>query len=103
MENLLHYFSSRKYYVGANKQSRFKRFVTKTENVTRAGGLTTTTIPETHKVEETTISSSYVFLYDQLGLDIEREQPQENENQAAGFVPVPGADFSDSQGSLPFK
>lgn len=103
MENLLHYFSSRKYFLGANKQSRFKRFITKTENVTRAHGLTNTSVPETHKVEESTISSSYVFLYDELGLDIEREQLTEDSAQAPGFVPIPGVDFGESQGSLPFK
>ena len=98
MENLMHYFSSRKYYVGANKQSRFKRFVTKTENVTRTGGLTTTTIPETRKVEEGTVSSSYVFLYDELGLDIEREQVTEEISQVHGYVPA----TIETQSNLPF-
>ncbi|WP_166437262.1 DNA primase [Niastella caeni] len=106
MENLLHYFSSRKYFLGASKQSRFKRWVTKTENVTRTGGLTTTTIPETHKVEESIVSSSYVFLYEDLGLDIERDQVQEEFNSGTGYVPIPDADFDDlkdNQGSLPFN
>lgn len=103
MENLLHYFSSRKYFLGANKQSRFKRFVTKTDNVTRTGGLTTTTIPETRKVEESLVSSSYVFLYDELGLDIERDQVQEQNSSEPGYVPVTDSDFGENQGSLPFN
>jgi len=94
MENLLHYFSSRKYFLGSNKQSRFKRFVTKTENVTRSAGLTTTSNPETHKAEESIVSSSYIFLYDELGLDIEREQVQ-GDAPITGYVPVTG--------SLPFN
>lgn len=77
MENLEHYFSSRKYYVGSNKQSRFKRFITKTENVTHAGfaGIPATQRPEVTRQEETILTSSYVFLYNDLGMDIERETP----------------------------
>jgi len=80
LDNLLHYFSSRKYFIGSSKQSRFKRFVTKTENVSMPGfmGATTNaTRPDTKKVEEVLITSSYVFLYDQLNLDLERVIPDE--------------------------
>lgn len=77
MENLLHYFSSRKYFVGNNKQSRFKRFVVKTENVTAPGvpGSPAVQRPEVRREEEVLNTSSYIFLYDELGLDIEREIP----------------------------
>ncbi|MEQ1678530.1 MAG: hypothetical protein ABL876_17675, partial [Chitinophagaceae bacterium] len=75
MENLLHYFSSRKYFVGNNKQSRFKRFVVKTENVTTPGFAGSPAIqrPEVRREEEAINTSSYVFLYNELGMDIERE------------------------------
>ncbi len=77
MENLEHYFSSRKYFVGSNKQSRFKRFVVKTENTTVPGfaGSSAVQRPEVHRREETILTSSYVFLYNELGMDIERETP----------------------------
>lgn len=75
LDNLQHYFSSRKYFVGLNKQSRFKRFVTKTDSVQLPG---TPFAPARQSVEvkkelEFITTSSYVFLYDELGLDIERD------------------------------
>lgn len=78
MENLLHYFSSRKYYIGNNKQSRFKRFVTKTENVITPGfaGAPPVQRAEVRREEEAINTSSYVFLYNELGLDIERENAE---------------------------
>lgn len=108
MENLEHYFSSRKYFVGSNKQSRFKRFVVKTENTTVPGfaGAPPVQRPEVNRREETILTSSFVFLYEELGLDIEREAPGEAEiiqNQApaqAGelWQPVTGNDETE----LPF-
>lgn len=98
MENLEHYFSSRKYFLGASKQSMFKRFVTRTRNTTTAGfaGSPGITRPEVVREEEPKITSSHVFLYDELGIDIERQgadQPPEiNGNHqpemAGNFKPV---------------
>ena len=99
MENLLHYFSSRKYYVGPNKQSRFKRFVTKTENVTIGGfaGSPGSLMPQTSKHEESITSSSYVFLYGGLNLDIERNvEDQADEIPIPGFKPVTTVDFKNT-------
>lgn len=54
LQNLYHYMRSRKYYIGASKQNRFKRSVS-----------------EYSKKPEETITSSDVFFLDQLDLDIE--------------------------------
>ncbi len=92
LENLEHYFSSRKYFLGSNKQSRFKRFVTKLENVSTPGfaGGPGITKPETVRREESILTSSYVFLYDELGLDIEREPAGMTDlQQPEGFIPMP--------------
>jgi DNA primase len=77
IENLKHYFTGRKYFLGNNKQSIFKRYINKTDETTGAslvpGGAVKTSI-ETKKVSESTYSSSYVFMYDHLGIDIERNK-----------------------------
>lgn len=103
MENLLHYFSSRKYFIGASKQGRFKRFVTKTENVNKPGPMTNAPSAETRKVEESIVTSSYVFLYDDLGLDLERETGGDQPAHIDGYVPVPGVDLGGENQTLPFK
>jgi hypothetical protein len=71
LENLLHYFSSRKYYVGAIKQKRFARFSSVTENVSRPygqGGIKEA--PETVKKLDEKITSCYAFVYEDLEIDI---------------------------------
>lgn len=84
MENLMHYFSSRKYYIGSSKQSEFKKWVYKTEPVKHQAGLNVTTRPETSKVLEKNNTSSYVFLYTELGIDIERTEMEEHQLEGAG-------------------
>jgi DNA primase len=76
MDNLMHYFSSRKYFLGTMKQNKFKRFIEKTENVTSVGPHGAVNIPRTFMDEEITVSSCHVFLYDELDLEIERHQAQ---------------------------
>ena len=74
MENLLHYFTSRKYYVGAVKQKRFKRFITVTDAVNRTQGFETNSQAiVTQKQEEEKITSCYAFVYEDLEIDIARE------------------------------
>lgn len=107
LENLEHYFSSRKYFIGSSKQSRFKRFVTKTENVTTPGFAGSQPIqrPETSRQEEAILTSSYVFLYDELGLDIEREAPGMTDLNGAvngGIIPPVQPINGESDGELPF-
>jgi hypothetical protein len=68
MENLKHYFSGRKYFLGNHKQSRFKRFALKTEE-TKQNGIRTV---DTKKLLEESVSSSFCFIYERLGIDIER-------------------------------
>lgn len=80
LENLRHYFTGRKYFIGASKQKVFKRFVTTTENVTVPGGYPGSQPvqrAETRKTPQEVYASSYVFLYDQLGLELERRTPGE--------------------------
>ena len=68
-ENLMHYFSSRPYFIGSNKNSRFSRWVNKIEGkpVPMTGGLN----GEYVKSQEGVNTNSIMFFYDQLGLDIE--------------------------------
>lgn len=72
MENLMHYFSSRKYFMGTMKQKKFRHFIEKTENVTGVGLNGSTATPRTYKVEQETVTSCHVFLYEELGIEIER-------------------------------
>lgn len=75
LENLNHYFSGRKYFLGNNKQSKFKKFITETVNVPKVTGFNTTAMmPDTRKIEIEKNTSSSVFLYTQLGLDLERTE-----------------------------
>jgi DNA primase catalytic core len=74
IENLKHYFSGRKYFIGNNASGRFSRFVYRDEKVSTQllpGSLPVSRI-EGAKHEEAQISSSYMFIYDELGVDIER-------------------------------
>jgi len=102
IETLLHYLSSRRYYLGPVKSKTFKRFTGSDELVTQPGnGLT----PASQRIEyqkklEVQKSSCYAFRYDELNLNIEREDtvmtggaplPEalgENEN----FSPIPTPD-----------
>jgi hypothetical protein len=77
IENLKHYFSGRKYFLGNNNQSQFKRFVVKSEEST----VNSIRSVDTRRVPETSVSSSCIFLYDQLGIDIERNQPEREPEQ----------------------
>jgi len=76
IENLKHYFTGRKYFLGNNKQSMFKRYVNKTDETIGA-----VRSIETRKVPESSYSSSYIFLYDHLGIDIERNQEIKQDQQ----------------------
>jgi hypothetical protein len=71
IENLKHYFSGRKSYLGTNQKKKFKRFITKTEEVIQPslvpGGVPTKKF-ETRIVSETTPSSSYFFCMTSLVL-----------------------------------
>jgi hypothetical protein len=72
MDNLQHYFASRKYYIGSIKNKQFKRIV-EDNNVLET---TTLTGVENKAVYgrkwEKIITSCYAFTYDQLPLDIDR-------------------------------
>jgi DNA primase len=70
LENLLHYFSSRKYFLGSIKSKRFKRYVNITEEK-NIGGMAGSQMITTKKPQET-ISSCYAFVYDELNVEIER-------------------------------
>jgi DNA primase len=70
MENLLHYFSSRKYYVGAIKQKKFIRVYW--ENV-----MNDNKVESVRKFEDKT-TSCYAFVYDDLQIDIAREASEVN-------------------------
>lgn len=72
-DNLLHYFASRKYNLGAVKQKLFCRIVVNNE---KANGSI-----ETVKKEQRINSSCYAFLYDDLGLDLESFEGDEQPDQ----------------------
>lgn len=86
MENLLHYFKSKKYFLGAIKQKRFKRYTK--QFVEKSGtGLypeqNASVYPETKPQE--TIASCHAFLYSEI------------EKQIEGFNLLSWSDFEDSQ------
>lgn len=72
MENLLHYFSSRRYYIGPVKRRLFKRFITTNEGRTQTNGYSVTHHIDVVKKEERQESSCYAFLYDDLDIQIDR-------------------------------
>lgn len=96
LENLKHYFSNRKYYVGSCKAKKFRRFIVKTENVTAPAsfpGATPVQRPEVKREEQEVNASCFVFLYDHLGLELEREipgAPEINGHVVNGKVPLAG-------------
>ena len=63
LDNLLHYFSSRKYNLGSIKQKQFSRIVVSNEHINNS--------IQTIKKEEKKITSCYAFIYEDLGIDIE--------------------------------
>jgi hypothetical protein len=73
LENLMHYFSSRNYYIGKIKQMPFKRWVYK--NVEKSNGPMGGTTSENQRTPEQTITSAIAFDYDLLGCDLERINP----------------------------
>ncbi|MEP7375554.1 MAG: DNA primase [Chitinophagaceae bacterium] len=102
MENLQHYFSSRKYYLGNSKQSQFRRFVTETQNVPKQTGFNTSEmVPEVKRVEQAKITSSFVFLYDQLNLDLEKEPLEDGQIDLSGISRQGGIDFSKYENKEP--
>jgi hypothetical protein len=100
IENMLHYFGSRKYFIGSMKQKRFKRFEFSTETVAKpfAQG---ETMAHTTKEEVDKHTSCYCFVYEDLEIDIvsnkvyqaQRMAPEEPKEQGNGF---------ESQTDLPF-
>ncbi len=87
LDNLLHYFSSRKYNLGAVKQKQFTKIITSDE--VTSNGIQTT------KREQKQISSCHAFLYDELDIDLEilDESSPENENiDSNGMIPQEAID-----------
>ncbi len=72
LDNLLHYFSSRKYFLGWVKQKRFRRYRINSEKISGKDllGQNISNI-ETRKEEQMQKTSCYAFLYDDLGIEIE--------------------------------
>ncbi len=64
LDNIKHYFSSRKYNLGAVRQKWFSRIIVSNEKVNNSF--------EAIKKEERVNSSCHAFLYDELDLDIEK-------------------------------
>lgn len=93
MENLLHYFSSRKYFLGPNKSSSFKRWINRIEPQTKIIGLTTVTDAQYAKINEEQKSSSIMFIYDQLGIDIERSAPDPDDTAAVNGMSAHATDL----------
>lgn len=77
LENLLHYFSSRRYYVGAVKNKRFTRFISVTDEQNRQNSREIIT----EKQKEEKVTSCYAFVYDDLEIDICRQDPLEVEHK----------------------
>jgi len=78
IENLLHYFSSRRYYIGPVRSRRFQRFVNVTQEVSR-GGATAYQAIESQTQKEEKVTSCFAFLYDDLNIDITATNPHDIE------------------------
>lgn len=74
-ENLKHYYSNRTYYIGQVKQMTFKRHVWK--NVEIHGNIGVNI--QQQKQAESVNTSAYVFDYDLLGCELERDNPHLSE------------------------
>ena len=85
LDNLLHYFSNRKYYVGASSQSKFSRYITKTVEVPSKNALTPTMEPQTRRFPEKLNTSSFVFLYDALNIDLDRVDESIEKDESLPF------------------
>lgn len=87
LDNLNHYFGSRKYYLGNNKQKEFTRWVTKTQNETIKGNQYSQTRVEavTRKELEKSYTSSSVFLYDPLNIDLDRMGEEEHQDEQSNL------------------
>jgi DNA primase len=72
-ENMLHYFSSRKYYVGAVKQKKFKRYINVTEESSHPVGYSSEMGLRTGKKAEEHNTSCYAFIYEDLDINIKSE------------------------------
>lgn len=64
-ENLKHYFSSKKYYIGPVKQMTFKRVKNRHDNNNATGK------PFTEAAWETSYTSCYAFLYDDIAKQVD--------------------------------
>jgi hypothetical protein len=80
LENLKHYFSSRPYYIGQCKQEQFKRLIFKPIEKTQHGvhGTPDLTTISTTGQPETVITSAFIFDYEMLGCELERNYSPEN-------------------------
>jgi DNA primase len=89
LDTLMHYFSGRSYYIGSVKSKKFKRYELVTvekSNGAPPGGIPTT-IPVTEKKMQVLNSSCYAFIYDQLGIEIAKDEPgDEHGNPDSGGV-----------------
>lgn len=72
MENLIHYFSSRPYYLGPVKRKLFKRFINHSEVIENNNQFGPKSHVETGKREDKTESSCYAFYLDELEIQIDR-------------------------------
>lgn len=82
LENMLHYFKSRKYFFGLVKNKRFTRYKRNVEEKTYRDALngTSTSAPQMELSKEQKVTSCYAFRYDDLEIDITRGETPENEN-----------------------
>lgn len=71
MENLKHYFLSRKYYLGSHKKIGFKKWIqeVQADQMSPYGGAGLT--GHTKNVQKTIGTSAYAFLYDDLNISID--------------------------------
>lgn len=73
MENLLHYFKAKKYYLGSIKNRQFKRYLNEVSEQPLAGGLypEQSARPFKELKAQTTITSCHAFLYSEIEKQIE--------------------------------
>ncbi|MGN7786779.1 DNA primase [Niabella sp. 22666] len=80
LENIMHYFKSRKYFLGPVRSKRFNRYKRQVVGKPVNNGLNgTSEVPQIELSKESKVSSCYAFRYDDLEIDITRGSSDEDE------------------------
>jgi hypothetical protein len=87
MDNLIHYFSSRKYYLGNIKNKRFKRVISNYNETTLEGNEGTKTVMSKDPQWQVTNTSCFAFNYEELNINVGNGNDTTTETPGTGETP----------------